>query len=75
MTPPRAQTRSVTRTLPRLETFAILIGLLLAFAFVVARMGLPSLGDLDGAAAVFVMVAAWWGIALGVWSGAAEDSS
>jgi hypothetical protein len=70
----RTQPRSVGDTIPRLETLAILVGLLVAAAIMFVRMGLPSLGELDGAAAVFAMVAAWGGIALGVWSGANDDA-
>lgn len=70
----RPQPRSVGETMPRLETLAILVGLLIAAAIMFVRMGLPSLGELDGAAAVFAMVAAWWGIALGVWSDAHDDA-
>jgi hypothetical protein len=65
----------VGETMPRLETLAILVGLFLAAAIMLVRIGLPSLGELDGAAAVFAMVAAWWGIALGVWSGTTDDDA
>ena len=59
----------------RLETLAILVGLVLAIVFVAIGLGTVSLGELDLAAAVFAMVAAWWGIALGVWSGATDDDA
>lgn len=56
----------------RVEMLAIFIGLVLAMAFVAIRMGSVALGELDVAAAVFAMVAAWWGIALGIRSGESD---
>lgn len=57
----------------RLETLAIFVGLLLALAFVAVRM--DSVTEIDAAVAVFAMVAAWWGIAIGLWSDAPDDDA
>jgi hypothetical protein len=52
----------------RVEILAILVGLGLAVGFVLMRIGSTGAEQLDGAAAVFAMVAAWWGIAIGIWN-------